>query len=268
MYDYLSYGYLPYTYTKTAGVGSAILQNPTLQAYGQQLRTMWQAAPKDLVAGGALAAGGLGLNTLAGLKLYKTVSGPDTAEDRKLSALLKAKARKQGIKVVPAQHPLLSYYQNVNDTITTGKKADIFAHEYGHSQHYHGRDSSLIGRIAHRLSTPGKAIMGSALTPIGIGILAGGKAASALAAGKAVPRWTKALIAAPAAASIPVLTAEAAASLRGMKELRELGASDEYLRNSRRNLLNAWSTYLGAGVMTTGLGLGAKGFMRYKGIKI
>lgn len=212
-------------------------------------------APASIPIGIGIATAGL-LGSKLGLDyLYRNADKPDTEEGVRLFNALRKKAKSEGIKVKTMPNPLDgtgSYYIPDADSITTGRRADLLAHEYGHSQYSGGR-GGLVGRLAHK--GYGLSRTFGTLNGLTMGIHA--------INGIFNPNSPIASTAVPAVASVPMLMAEGLASRKGYKTLKELGASDEYLKNTRRNLLGAWSTYAGAAGMNAGVGLMANGLGTY-----
>ena len=127
------------------------------------------------------------------------------------------------------------------------------AHEMGHaSMSQSGRSHDIIGKAAHSSvgqlsgipSNLGRTNLGKAVY-LGAGIRHGVKAAKKEEEGDkkgAKKELRKGLIRSSLLAA-PELVAEAAATRKGMKYLREAGASKETMRNARKTLGGAWGTY-------------------------
>ena len=62
-----------------------------------------------------------------------------------------------------------------------------------------------------------------------------------------------------ASVSVPVLISEAAASRKGLKTLKKLGASKELLKSARKDLGNAYGTYLSASLKPVASEIGGHG---------
>lgn len=247
---------------------------------------------KEKLIGGGLILGGVVGNKVTGNKAANMLMKKDTEEGKQLLQKLKKTAEDQGTKVShtiegnslygskgthkfkkvlgklsPEAEDVLDNILGepgkAGDSINSVKRADIFAHELGHSKHFQGRDGSKVGKIAHKLMVPSKVLT---TTPIGLGISiangysSGKKAAEAEAKGEKESTWNKVRAAAvPAAVSAPLLAAEGAASLKGLKELKKAGASKNYLKSSKKNLALALGTYATVPLITTGLGVAARG---------
>ena len=151
-------------------------------------------------------------------------------------------------------------YSYITDTVhidpkdKLGNNAATLAHELGHSKHYHGRDGSKLGKLAHKFPRQGLRV-----ASMGAGFASGYKAEKDREKGKKVStlnKLTPALVAAGTYA--PVLSAEGAASKRGIKELKKLGASNEYIKHSKKDLRNALGTYVATGAKNIVLGYGGR----------
>lgn len=162
------------------------------------------------------------------------------------------------------------------DAIALGlgsNNSSILAHELGHAQHYNKRSGSLVGKISHKLYGPSNYIVNLAnsnnkVERIGVnGIFAGegfrrGKnSVSTDENGNIKINKKKALKSAliGASVSVPVLISEAAASRKGLKTLKKLGASKELLKSARRDLGNAYGTYLGVSLKPVASEIGGHG---------
>lgn len=124
--------------------------------------------------------------------------------------------------------------------------ADILSHELGHSKHYRGRSKNVIAVAAHNTMPVSKL----AMSPLGTGLSAihgfkaGQKTVKNKRAGKKDSTWNKVRAAAiPAAMVAPVLIAEGSASLKGLKMMKNAGASKELMKQSRKRLAQAYGTY-------------------------
>ena len=137
------------------------------------------------------------------------------------------------------------------DQIVLGKgsgNAAVLAHELGHAQHYEGRSKDILGKVAHKLSAPSNI---AATTNIGNGILAadgfrrGKNSVYTDENGKIRINKSKALKSAAVSGLIaaPLLGAEAAASVKGLRAMKKLGASKELLKAARRDLGNTYGTH-------------------------
>jgi Zn-dependent membrane protease YugP len=103
---------------------------------------------------------------------------------------------------------------------------EILAHELGHAEIHR----SPMGRLVQNPT----ANLVSGLSPLA-GIIAGASA------GSKGPSMGTAL--ALAIATAPQALYEAEASRRGMRKMREAGASEEELSRARKKLMSAWGTY-------------------------
>jgi len=239
----------------------------------ERVKKVNRSAAVNAAAGAGLAVGGLGANKALGIHLYKDAPwagnaerNPKLAEENaRLFEKLKQGAEKQGIKVKATEGADLysgyavPYKKNGKaggDWIQSGKSADVLSHEIGHAQHYKGRKASMIGKAAHRLDALGRTqlkgvAVGSFVNGVHSGVVAKrqakkGKKESAFNRHKS---W-----AVPTAVMAPVVVAEAAASRKGYKLLKNAGASKEYLKQARRSLLKAGGTYAGMAAIPVGAG--------------
>ena len=170
-----------------------------------------------------------------------------------------------------------------NDTIVMGlgsNNSTVLAHEMGHAaMSKKGRSRDLIGKAAHtpvglilnqpvKLTTNhDKKIRNTASAGfLGAGIIHGIKASKKEEAGDikgANKEKRKGLIRSSIMVA-PGLIQEAAASRKGLKYLKEAGASKETLKDSRKLLRHAYATYVGASIKPialegAGTGLGYAG---------
>lgn len=138
------------------------------------------------------------------------------------------------------------------DTVVLGKgklsDPEILAHELGHTQYVHkGRSKDIIGKAAHKTQALSKFGTGSVanVAYAAGGFKSGMKSAKNKAEGKKERTWDKVKsVAIPAAVSAPLLITEGAASRKGLKMLKEAGASKEAIKTARKNLGTAYKTYL------------------------
>lgn len=161
-----------------------------------------------------------------------------------------------------------SSYNVRRDEIVSGDRADVFAHELGHSKHFKGRDGSRLGKIAHRLH-------GNHLPMIPLGIATGFSTgvASGMAEDddnirKSVKRLNTATGYLPAALTLTGLGAEIAATKRGLKALKSHGASKEYLEMAKKSLKQARNTYVGSSVLSLGSTVASRAAGKAVGRKI
>ena len=171
-----------------------------------------------------------------------------------------------------------------NDTIIYGIKGPaVLAHEMGHAaMSRKGRSKDLLGRAAH--STAGTLIslpsnlanndnkkarlIGSAAF-VGAGIRHGIKASKKEEAGDtkgAKREKLKGLIGSSLFVA-PELIREAAASRKGLKYLKEAGASKETIKKSRKLLGQAFGTYAGKALKPVALDVAGTG-LGYAGHKL
>ena len=204
-------------------------------------------------------------------------------ENSKLKSALKKQAKDQGTKIVEfpdldnsmateggiiarSLHKLLNKYPKLKedvkksdptveyigtDTIITGKgrnsDADVLAHELGHTQFTHRkRSKNFIAKAAHEISglsklgTSNKANVLYAAS----GFKNGLKSAKAKAEGKKEKTWDKIKsVAVPALVSAPLLITEASATGKGLKMLKNAGASKESMKQAKKALGAALGVY-------------------------
>lgn len=204
-------------------------------------------------------------------------------ENSKLKSALKKQAKDQGTKIVEfpdldnsmateggiigrSVHKLLNKYPELRedfkksdpitehigtDTIITGKgrnsDADVLAHELGHTQFAHRkRSKNFIAKAAHEISglsklgTSNKANVLYAAS----GFKNGLKSAKAKAEGKKEKTWDRIKsVAVPALVSAPLLITEASATGKGLKMLKNAGASKESMKQAKKALGAALGVY-------------------------
>ena len=147
------------------------------------------------------------------------------------------------------------------------------AHELGHSKHFHERDGSKVGKIAHKLNFSQRNLENKLLKKVndskfmndknitlnsshiqkGIGATSG--LLSGIHSGRKKAKGEKENIADKTSWAIPTLAykapemiKEAEASRQGLKMLKEAGASKKFMRRSAKNLAMAHGTY-GSGLI-------------------
>ena len=157
------------------------------------------------------------------------------------------------------------------------------AHELGHSKHYHGRNGSMVGKVAHKLRHSQDNLESKLLNKVneskfvndrnialksshirkGIGATSG--LLSGIHSGRKKAKGEKESVAektswtAPTLAySAPKLISEAEASRQGLKMLKEAGASKKFLRKSAKNLAVAHGTYGSSLIYPLAIGYGSR----------
>ncbi len=134
--------------------------------------------------------------------------------------------------------------------------AGVLAHEMGHG-HYFGEGKKSLGGLLHNpyLRDPRISTAHSILQGIHSGIKAEKKAAQ----GKKESKWNKyKSVIIPGIHSAVLIGSEAAASMHGYKKLKEMGASEELLKKTKKDMISALGMYLGKGAMNMGTGAGAR----------
>ena len=146
-------------------------------------------------------------------------------------------------------------------------EADVLSHELGHTQFLEkGRSKDVIAKTAHRLNTVSK--MGTTgldprkyLTRSTVygahGYASGLKAAKMESEGKKESFGHRIKAAGlPALVAAPILISEGAATGKGLKLLKQAGASKGAMKTARKSLGNAYGTYasLAAGNVVAGEG--------------
>lgn len=212
----------------------------------------------------SLAAGEAGL---LGTNLNLENAQVNAKDRQRLVNELQRRAQKQGIKIgTITKGSSDGFYSPSRDLIALPDgeiDPSVLAHELGHAQyHRSGRSKNLLAKAAHKVYgrsmplflNPGK----SSVAFTGLGTLSGIANEKKKSEGKKLNLWDKTRsIAVPALAVSPVLVAEGAASLKGLKMMKESGASKELLKQSKKKMGHAWGTYASRAsipVMASGIG--------------
>jgi hypothetical protein len=211
---------------------------------------------KALAAGSGAGLVGAGAGNLHYYnKLGKSkISAPD---NEAVKEKLLQKANDQGIRAVEGKSPIgISYYRRatrsgapkkVRESIVldkAGGDASVLAHELGHAQFFDkSRSKNIVGIAAHRLHRV------SDLSKSGIsfvnGLHSGINSERLRSKGKRESTWNKVKsVAIPAALMTPELIREGVASLKGLKMMKQAGASKQLLGQSKKAMGNAYKTYL------------------------
>lgn len=229
-----------------------------------ELMRGFKMARSPLLVGGLGVTGGTLGAAYVTKKLLNDIVKEDSEEGKKLYDSIAETAKKDGVKVKTYTKPrsgLNSYYDTQNDLIRTTRRGDLVAHEYGHSRYSRPGRDGWFGRAVHKLYGP--SYLFGTLNPIGTGLSLANGVASGIISGLGngnqsfFRKYQAGLV--PAIASLPLLAAEGMASWRGLRELEKQGASEEYMKQARRNLRNAYGTYLGSTAINASLGLTARG---------
>ena len=122
------------------------------------------------------------------------------------------------------------------------KNATVLAHELGHAEHENGRSNKLLELNAkiQGKTRNSKIVKSSGALGLAAGFASGyheGKNGESSTISKIAPYLI------PATLNAPHLIEEADASRRGIKMLKEAGASKPQLKNSKKSLACAFGTY-------------------------
>lgn len=200
---------------------------------------------------------------------------PETrGEHNKVIRNLKKKARSMGIKI--KKHEYNNYYDPNDDAIYVSGPVvapHTLAHEMGHaSMMKKGRSKDIVGKAVH--SKVGSSLgvyrdLASSFTEdagskgekalihasrglfLGDGIRRGVKSSKKEEAGdkEGAKKVRRNAVVISALAASPTLVSEASATRKGLKYLKEAGASKGTMRNARRGLGHAFGTYVaGSGI--------------------
>jgi hypothetical protein len=239
---------------------------------------------RDLEAAAALTAGGIVAND-AGVRILKKQGRGVKEESKEISKKLAEEAERQGTKVYKtsvershyANPKVVKLIRGKGIKIAGGKagdyiasdpnRADVLAHELGHSKHSAGRSGSIIGKAAHKAYSPSKAFLHS---PAGLaasyinGYKSGVNSARAEREGKKESVANK--VRTPALSvgvASPVLVSEFEASRQGLKAMRRAGASSKLIKDAKLRLAAAGGTY----ATVAGINAGAGYLGRHQGKK-
>ena len=161
---------------------------------------------------------------------------------------------------------------NSKDSINLAERnAFTLAHELGHSEHFHDRGGSKVGKEAHKLKR-GIDNLSRSINPLlgkskhrlansaGLtsGLVSGINAGRKEAKGEKEGIVSKTSILAPLAIKTPQLVSEFEASRQGMKLLKKAGASKKYRRVAGKNLGASFGTYAINTISPMLLGYGAR----------
>ena len=145
---------------------------------------------------------------------------------------------------------------SIDSIHTPNNDSATLAHELGHSKYYKNR-SNGFGRKIHKLSGITDNLKNNAI--ISSGFASGLNSYSNKIEGKKESKISKyAPIISSVVMKTPTLLSEASASHEGYKRLKDLGASDEFLKNYKKDLGYSLGTYA-TGILTdTGKGYVAR----------
>lgn len=241
--------------------------------------------------GAALVGAGIVGNTAAALKVIDIddIVGKETkvpkflkpskiSENDRLQGALEDQAKKSKIgvkKFVGALGGSPAFY-NMDDksvyvSSTIPSTADTLAHELGHAHYDANKDAGKVGKYAHKaykkLGGMASFTRHSPLAAVGAGVTSGVVKAKKEEKGKKEGKLNKVLpYLAPTAVTAPGLVSEVAASHKGLKMLKEAGATKKDLRAARKNLAGAALSYGTIAAMNAGLG-GISKHVAYKATK-
>ena len=188
-------------------------------------------------------------------------------EGKKIYRKLRNSIRKNGGLVIEgideSKHILDNSSGGVGINTTTGEKVPVImisgksvgnaatlSHELGHNNYHLNPKSDKIGRYSHKLYNPKASSIGG----IGVGFASGIRSAKKESEGEKEGVANRIAGGATAVGlDVPILIAEGKASRHGLKLLKNAGASDKYLKSSRKSLRNAWLTYGAKTVADVGL---------------
>ena len=197
------------------------------------------------------------------LKIKKRVYTP---EDADLFEKLHEKAKAKGVKL-KGDLGFGPAYDNEKDRIVglnSKKGADLFSHELGHRHYIKEKDAEFIGKAAHKIyMNSGDSLVSGYIIPNVSGVTSG--VISGIRKAKKEDKGEKESVVnkhvswvAPLITSAPMLISEAAASRKGIKYLKEQGASKEYLKEAKKHLGKAFGTYASKALVGSGVGLATK----------
>lgn len=215
--------------------------------------------------GALIVGGGLVGNTILGKKVMDNFDRPISEEEGKVANKLVENAKKRGINVVEhgAGIPGPAYGKGVVYRNHT-KDAGSLAHEIGHAYYDREKKAGKIGKVAHKAYLKTGGSIGGATIPglagIASGIYSGKAKAKREKEGKKEGKISKhSGWAVPVALSAPMLVSEAAASRKGIKLLKQSGASKKVIKDAKKNLSGAFGTYATQVAANAGVGQIAKG---------
>lgn len=137
----------------------------------------------------------------------------------------------------------------------------MIAHEMGHAHYSRNGRAGKLGKWAHKAYLGGSTggVIYPGISGIGVGVASGISKAERESEGKKENKVMKHLHhATVAATSAPMLTSEAAASLKGLRLMKKAGADKKILKRARKDLTTAFGSYATAAAMNAGVGEVAK----------
>ena len=226
----------------------------------------------SMIKGAAAIGAGIGLNTALGLKLMNHLQKSSTPEEKAQFEKLKNGVTKSGIvKSVsnasymqgPAYHP---GFDNIG--MAGIKDPGSLGHEAGHAYYekqiagkIKGKGAAdKIGKYSHKAyfkmgGTAGTFMGLSPLSGIASGAISGTRAAKKEAKGEKESKLNRHMAwALPVMVAAPGLVAEGMASRKGIRMLKESGASKKIINNAKKSLAGAWGTYGALTAANAGVG--------------
>lgn len=183
-----------------------------------------------------------------GVKYHQLREGNRSRHEQDIARKLTDKIRKSGIGFEVASDG--GYYSPGRNAIVVTPDAPVstIAHELGHAHYRQGPSKNIIAKAAHKGTWISKKISRSRNSDIGVlvnGVHSGMVKERNKAKGKKTNAFDKyKSVALPLAITSPVLIAEGAASVKGLRILKGLGANKELLRKAAKQNSIAYGTYL------------------------
>lgn len=216
-----------------------------------------------------LAGGSIIANNVLGANVMKNIRKPQSPEDKIVSEkiLREAKKNNPGLKVDSRRlRGVLgpAYGLDTNTVYTNGgTSASGLSHELGHAHYHTNKDAGAVGKYSHKLYKAlgsNKTSKRARMAGIVSGYMSGANAAKKEAKGEKESKLSRhSSWATPVAMSAPMLVAEAAASYKGKKLLRNAGASKQLRRQATKDLTSAWGTYATGTLANAGIAEAARG---------
>lgn len=236
------------------------------------------------IKGAATIGAGIGLNTALGLKLMDHWKKDSTPEEEAQFEKLKKGVTKSGIAKSVSDTAYMqgpAYHPGLDDIGMAGiKDPGALGHEAGHAYYekqmvgkIKGKGAAdKIGKYSHKayfkMGGSAGTFMGlSPLSGIASGTISGIRAAKKEAKGEKESKLNRHMAwALPVMVAAPGLVAEGMASRKGIKMLKESGASKKIINKAKKSLAGAWGTYGSLTAANAGVGELSRG-MAYKHTK-